>query len=234
MKSQNNIDWLDGFGDSKSYRCYALRCSADIIFCARQLELLLHWNYSFMCDCPIHHEDPILNGQIFVSIFDDERRAFSYLLPNRFTIIDPDSSSTDLFSLETSLTDFYLFSKKGKHQFKSECSGYEYLLLFTADESYNLEQLEQALAQEPRLPVENLSHLLLHLSKPQKTSPATKFLRQLFVDLEIIQRDYDSQRIMRFLNGTQSISDNNYPYPLKPLFITEPTIAARYLMREDL
>lgn len=230
MKEIDKIGWLDGFGTSKDYRCYALSCPADILFCVRMLETTLHWNCVFVNELMVSQQSPELKGKMFLSEIDRSKNAFIYLLPNKYPVPRFDAAPADIFSEVEMQADYYLFSKRGDAMFKCKSVGYEYLLLLSADKGFNLKPVEDGLLTERRLPTENLSDLILQ--KTTKGGKVMSFLQQLFVSLELVCRNYYGERVGEFLGDVRQLDDSNYPYV--PFFQMDLDVNDQYLSREDI
>lgn len=226
MMDVNEIGWLDGFGSSQEYRCYALRCSADIIYCVRMLEKLLHWDCVFVNELNVAPEMSELVGKVFLSEIDKSKNAFIYLLPNRYSFAQDGGVEADIFSI----SDYYLFSKKGKAMFKSKSVGFEYLLLMSADKGFDLKPVENALMAEHRLPTEDLSGFILQ-RKTSKGNDVTSFLQRLFVALELECRKFYAECAGDFLGNVQQLSARNYLYV--PYFQMDLEVDDWCLLRED-
>lgn len=230
MKGINEVNWLDGFGSSKDYRCYAMRCPADILFCARMLESLLHWNCVFFNEMNVNPETSELKGMVFLSEIDKSKNAFIYLLPNKYLVSQAEVFPVDIFSVVEQQAEYYLFSKKGKSMFRSKSVGYEYLVLMCADKGYDLQSVEDELVAENRLPTENLSDYIMQrrISKGHDTS---SFLQRLFVALELESRKFYDERAGDFLGDVRKLSVSNYLFT--PFAQMDTDVEDRFLLRED-
>jgi len=232
MNTNVEVGWLDGFGTSKDYRCYALRCSADILYCARRLETLLHWECLFVNELQVAIDPVPLKGRLFATVIDKSKNAIVFLLPNKYRVAVPSGGPVDLFSsAEAEQGDYYLFSKKGKSRFKSGSVGYEYLLMVYADKGYEMKEVEDLLLSEGRLPVEDISDRIFQQSSSGKKTAVSIFLQMLFIALEMNYRDYNLAAVQQFLGAVRTIAMSNYRQ--EPLFQLDPEVSEEYLTRDE-